>query len=127
MRLILRGYTHFGWMIVSKHLRLNTVCPWLPLVAPSTLIICTLTFEEVTSLTHIMGKTAHAWVQLHTASVLGQLLATKVEILLVGFCPKIFGGNGDLNIIFLLKNAHSLSDGHNLRWWEHSNPTLGHF
>ena len=84
-------------MIVSKHLRLNTVCPWLPLVAPSTLIICTLTFEKVTSLTHIMGKTAHVWVQLHTASVLDQLLAPKVEILLVGFCPKIFGGNGDLN------------------------------
>ena len=47
-------------------------CPWLPLVAPSNLIICTLTIEKITFLTHTMGKLLmlryihlylHTWVQ----------------------------------------------------------------
>ena len=41
--------------------------------------------------------------------------------LLLAFCPKIFGGGGDLGIVFLLKNECRLSGVDNHRWWRHSN------
>ena len=37
--------------------------------------------------------------------------------------PKILGGGGDLQIVFLLENECSLSGVDNHRWWGHSNPT----
>ena len=43
----------------------------------------------------------------------------------LAFCPKILGGGGDLQIIFLLKNACRLSGSDNLRWWDTQNLTAG--
>ena len=34
-RHILSCYTHYSWLIVSDPQSFITICPWLPLVAPS--------------------------------------------------------------------------------------------
>ena len=82
-RFILRCYTHLGWTIVSELLRLNTVCPQLPMVVHSNLIICTLTYEKVKSYypskncSH-PGTTPHAQAQLLVPSYLGANAPTWV-------------------------------------------------
>ena len=59
-----------------------------------------------------------------------QPIATKfptqgLSLLVVafGFCPKIVGGGGDLQMMVLVKNECSLSGGDNHKWWGHSTPT----
>ena len=46
-------------------------------------------------------------------------------MVLLAFSPKILGGGGDLQIVILLKNECSLSDGDNVRWWGHQTPLVG--
>ena len=43
----------------------------------------------------------------------------RVTLVLLTFCPKIFGGDGDLQIVALLEKECSFTGADNVRWWRH--------